>query len=185
MSLQFINQLFHPEQQTKKTAYSDLERYHAEIFEYYTRLAGFKLAEDQSERIDKLLRSSRNIMNATKNIYELKDELYILRREIAPELQRAYQSISKRIDKIFNEGSRLKDGADISGDLDELQQFINREDRDFIKMCGEIISSGDFKKVEVTFLLMLNRVITQSGRMLFFAMQNLQKLPEPEDEKSG
>jgi phosphate:Na+ symporter len=184
-SLQFINQLFNPAHQTKKTAYSDLERYHAEIFEYYTKLAGFKLAEDQSEQIEKLLRSSRNIMNATKNIYELKDELFILKREIAPELQKAYQSISNRIDKIYNEGSRLKHGADISGDLDELQQFINREDRDFIKMCGEIISSGDFKKVEVTFLLMLNRVITQSVRMLFFAMKNLQRLPDPKDEKSS
>lgn len=44
---------------------------------------------------------------------------------------------------------------------------------EFIKMCISISSSGKFKKVEVTFLLMLNRVITQTGRMLVFAMKPL------------
>ncbi|MEX2463783.1 MAG: hypothetical protein WD513_05770 [Balneolaceae bacterium] len=40
-------------------------------------------------------------------------------------------------------------------------------------MCVSISPSGKFKKVEVTFLLMLNRVITQTGRMLVFAMKPL------------
>jgi len=178
-SLKFIHQQFTPTQPANAINYGDLEQYHAEIFEYYTKLVSYEMDESQTEFADKLLRASRNIMNSAKNIYELRDELSILKRETAPDLQRAYQSISGRIKKVYETGILLNREAnqpdEIILEIEKLHEQIDREDRDFIKMCSGIISSKEFKKVEVTFLLMMNRVITQSSRMLIFAMKNLLK----------
>lgn len=81
-SQMFIDQLLYPGGKEKSISYNDLELYHADIFEYYTKLVSENMDAEQSEKLDQLLRASRNIMNATRNIYELRDELSILKREI-------------------------------------------------------------------------------------------------------
>ena len=184
-SLKYIHQQFGRTKAANPVNYSDLERYHAEIFEYYTKLVSYEMDEMHTAYIDKLLRASRNIMNAAKNIYELREELEILKRETAPELQKAYQSISGRMKSAYETGMMLEQKEQktelMSEKVEEFHKLVENEDREFIKMCSTIISSKDFKKVEVTFLLMMNRVITQSNRMLVFAMKNLlEKLYEEE-----
>lgn len=176
-SQMFIDQLLYPGGKEKSISYNDLELYHADIFEYYTKLVSENMDAEQSEKLDQLLRASRNIMNATRNIYELRDELSILKREIDPNLKRAYDLISKRLKAVYETGSNLYQKTDskeqIAVNVNELLQGIDRGDKEFIQMCSEIISSGKIKKVEVTFLLMLNRVVTQSGRMFTFAMKTI------------
>lgn len=173
----FIDQLLFPGKKEKSISYNDLELYHAEIFEYYTQMISVQIDAQESEKLDRLLRASRNIMNATRNMYELRDELSILKREIDPMLQRAYDLISKRLKAVYETGSNLYEKTDskeqIAVSVDELLQGIERGDKEFIQMCSNIISSGKIKKVEVTFLLMLNRVVTQSGRMFIYAMKTL------------
>lgn len=176
-SQMFIDQLLYPGGKEKSISYNDLELYHADIFEYYTKLVSENMDAEQSEKLDQLLRASRNIMNATRNIYELRDELSILKREIDPNLKRAYDLISKRLKAVYETCSNLYQKTDskeqIAVNVNELLQGIDRGDKEFIQMCSEIISSGKIKKVEVTFLLMLNRVVTQSGRMFTFAMKTI------------
>lgn len=183
----FIDQLLYPGKREKTIFYNDLELYHADIFEYYTKLVSVKMDTLHAEILEQLLRASRNIMNATRNIYELRDELSILKREIDPMLKRAYNLISSRLKAVYETGSNLYQKTDskeqIAISVDELFQVVERGDKEFIQMCSEIIKSGKIKKVEVTFLLMLNRVVTQSGRMYIFAMKTILAKTEISEQK--
>lgn len=185
-SQEYIHQQLFPNKSAKPISYSDLERYHADIFEYYAKVVSADMEKVHSEKLDRLLRASRNIMNATKNIYELRDELSILKREIDPYLQRAYASISERLKSVHDTGVNLYQKSDskkqIAASVEELLINVDLGDKKFIQMCSEIISSGKIKKVEVTFLLMVNRVVTQSGRMLIFAMKTLLEKREETDQ---
>ena len=185
-SQEYIHQQLFPNKSAKLISYSDLERYHADIFEYYAQVVSADMDASHSEKLDRLLRASRNIMNATKNIYELRDELSILKREIDPYLQRAYASISERLKSVHDTGVNLYQKSDskkqIAASVEELLINVDLGDKKFIQMCSEIISSGKIKKVEVTFLLMVNRVVTQSGRMLIFAMKTLLEKREETDQ---
>ncbi|TVQ64565.1 MAG: Na/Pi cotransporter family protein [Balneolaceae bacterium] len=176
-SLNFVEQLIFPTKTGKSLLYSDLERYHAEIFEYYTKIVSEELDPVYSDRADLLLRSSRNIMNAVKNIYEIRIELDQLKREGDSLHLDAFHSIAERLKQSFETGSRfdskLKQAETLSSEVDLLHKQIEEKDREFIKMCTRYISSRDIKKVEITFLLMLNRVVTQSSRMLVFTMKTL------------
>lgn len=184
----FIDQLLYPGKKEISISYNDLELYHADIFEYYAKLVSVEMQAVQSEKIDQLLRASRNIMNATRNIYELRDELSILKREIDPMLKKAYELISKRLKAVYEIGSDLYNKTDskehIAVSVDDLMKGVERGDKEFIQMCSEVISSGKIKKVEVTFLLMINRVVTQSGRMFIFAMKALLANREILDQKN-
>ncbi|MEX2410470.1 MAG: hypothetical protein WD607_03705 [Candidatus Paceibacterota bacterium] len=103
----FIDQLLFPGRKEKSISYNDLELFHADIFEYYTKLVSVKMDTAHTEKLDQFLRASRNIMNATRNIYELRDELSILKREIDPMLKQAYDLISTRLKAVYETGTDL------------------------------------------------------------------------------
>jgi phosphate:Na+ symporter len=184
-ALMFIEQTIHPARHSKHIDYDDLVQYHAEIFEYNTKLVSHELSQEEAEQIDKLLRASRNIMNAAKNIFELKDELAMLSYDTDPSLHQSHQSISQRLQKIIAKGKEIKwtdiaeDDNDLRNEVEELHQYIESEDKEFIKMCRSFITSHTVKRTEITFLLMLNRAVTQSGRMIIFSMKTLIEMEEP------
>lgn len=160
----------------KSVTYNDLLRYHAEIFEYYTELVSHELDKDMAGNSDKLLRASRNITNAAKNIHDIRQELETLASETEPFYRKLNQSIQARLDRLLGTAKKVGQADELSflvPEVEELHQFIDNEDRQFIRLCGEEMSVHEIKKVEVTYLLMLNRVITQSSRMLLFSMKTL------------
>ncbi|TVR16617.1 MAG: Na/Pi cotransporter family protein [Balneolaceae bacterium] len=176
-SLLFINQTINPGRHGKHIMYGDLVQYHGEIFEYYTRVISHEMEKPLQEKTDKMLRASRNIMNASKNIYDLRDELMILHSETDLSHQKASKSLSERLQRIVEKGKELKledpEAAGQTEDVQELHDYIESEDKVFIKMCGDMLSSKQIKKGEVSFLLMMNRVVTQSNRMLIYSMKTL------------
>jgi len=165
---------------TSSTEYQDLERYHAEIFEYYTRLLKNEMMQEESEEIDRLLRVSRSIMNACKNIDESAGELKALEKEDAIH-QSAWNSIRKRLDEmtnlhkllITNEKEEWVFSDTASSEIERLHTYIENEDKEFIRMCGQSFASPGLKKADVTTLLMLNRTVTQSCRMLIYGVKTL------------
>ncbi len=176
-SLLFISQTLHPTRHSKHIDYGDLVQYHGEIFEYYTRVVSHEMEKTLLVKTDALLRSSRNIMNVSKNIYDLRDELMILQSETDASHREASKSITERLQRITDKGKELKlEDPEEDGqitDVQELHDFIEKEDKEFIRMCGEMLSSNEIKKREASFLLMMNRVVTQSNRMLIFSMKTL------------
>ncbi len=178
-ALMFIEQTINPGRHAKHIDYDDLVRYHAEIFEYNTRLLSHEVSKEEAERIDQLLRASRNIMNASKNIFELKDELAMLSHDTDPSLHSSHRSITERLQKLIAKGKEIKWDEDSviekdrSEEVKEIHNFIENEDKEFIRMCRFFISDQKIRRTEVTYLLMLNRAITQSSRMIIFSMKTL------------
>ncbi len=187
-SFVFISLILRPDKHGKQISYDELLRYHAEIFEYYTSLISHQMEKEESEKADKLLRASRNIMNASKNIHDVAVELATLSNEIDPFHQRVYQSIDGRLSKLISAGTKIsqkitnKKSPEQMQEVEELHKMIEDEDKSFIRLCGESVSAKELKKVEVTYLLMLNRVITQSSRMLIFSIKALVEQADPVDE---
>lgn len=181
LSLSFIRSRSGVAQGAVSTDYFDLQRYHAEIFEYYTRLHGYEMKQEESEIVDKLLRISRSIMNACKNINESAVDLSALRKEVDGTHQSAWNSLQKRLDKltginklmISNEKNELVFSEKAVSKTEKLHSFIEAEDKEFIRMCGQAFASPEIKKADVTSLLMLNRSVTQSCRMLIFGVKVL------------
>lgn len=184
-TLDFLQPIFKLGLTSRKFSYSDLERYHAEIFEYYATLRSDDLDQSALEKLDKLLRVSRSLMNSAKYLFEAKDELLVLERETDEIHQKAYRKIKARIDALISTGRKIgidkSDGSEIEikSAIEELHEMVEAVDEEFISMCSVAVSRPDFKKTEVTFLLMLNRVVTQSCRMMVYGMRTLS---EPEEK---
>lgn len=190
LSLAFIQNRSEIAGGTGSTGYQDLKRYHAEIFEYYTRLHSYEMKQEESEVIDKLLRVSRSIMNVCKNIEESAADLLALKNEDDTIHQSARGSIQKRLDEIvkINTLMNISESEDLvfSGkavaELENLHVYIEKEDREFIKMCGQSFATPGIKKADITSLLMLNRAVTQSSRMLIYGVKTLLEGSAPNQE---
>lgn len=171
-------------------SYHDLEKYHAEIFEYYTRLHSYEMKKEESEIVDRLLRASRGIMNVCKNINESANELLSLQKEDDAIHQSAWQSIQMRLDKLTSisqqmevtENGELKFSDRAASEIEILHSYFDNEDKEFIRMCGQSFTSPGIKKEDVTSHLMLNRTVTQSCRMLIFGVKTLLEELAPDEE---
>ncbi|MEX0646778.1 MAG: Na/Pi symporter [Balneolaceae bacterium] len=183
-SLDFIRNTIKPDKSRDKIQYRDLEKYHAEIFGYFTRIHLFEMKKDTAEMLDELLRASRNIMNSSLKIYELADELLVLKNEESDIYKTAYESINMRllsvirVGKLFQESGSEPELINTKQAVFELHTEIEENDKKFIKMCGEIMNNPSYPNVEVTFLLMLNKNITQTCRMLVYSLKALLKHEE-------
>ena len=189
LSLKFVKGVISQQSRSDQLQYADLMQYNADIFEYYTKIQSSELDEEELKTLDELLRASRNFMNMVKNIHESKDEILVLRHETETTHQTAYQSIQSRLMKL-SDFSREIDPADSPGSLSDLKEsvkklheYIEEADREFIRMCSTALSEPNFRKSESTFLLMLNRIITQTCRMMVFGLKTMIKIEEQEVAK--
>jgi phosphate:Na+ symporter len=182
-SIEYIKNLYHiydnrGRASGKRTSldYVDLERLHAEIFEYYAKMLGYEVSEDDAANLEKYIRSSRSVMNATKNLYELYPQIEDLAREESVFLQEAYRDILGRI-KDLEEVVYLAVENGVSheneGLLNSSYFSVEEADKDFIKNCALAIAEERIEEQQITRLLMINRTITQSLRMLLLSLKGL------------
>jgi phosphate:Na+ symporter len=166
--------------------YEDLERYNAEIFEYYSKMQTKELPEKFVGPMEELLRASRNIMNSAKNIEESAKEFRVLENEESSIHLSAVQSIRDRIRMLSDTALLLEEVQgverlhEVKDEVEKFFEYSMQKDKEFIRMCSGVVKEPAFRKVEVTFLLMLNRLITQSCRMMVYGMRTiLEHQPEP------
>jgi phosphate:Na+ symporter len=190
-SIEYIKNLYHiydnrgrAARQKTSLDYIDLERLHAEIFEYYAKMLGYEIAEDDASKLEKYIRSSRSVMNATKNLYELYPQIGDLAREDTTFHQEAYRDILARI-KELEEVVYLAVKSDINieneGLLNSSYFSVEEADKDFIKNCALSIAEESIEEQQITRLLMINRTITQSLRMLLLSLKGLMHEAETSD----
>lgn len=184
-TLSFIHKFITKADSENAVSYTDLENYHAEIFEYYVKIHHAKLTAEESSKMEGLLRASRNIMNSAMNIQELSDELKTLKNEIDEIHQEAYKSIIERLylivetGDVFNQIGENVSQSKAKDSVARLLTQIDRMDKEYIDMCGKVFKDPLLKKGEVTFLLMVNRIVTQSGRMIVYGMKALLEVENP------
>lgn len=180
LSLGYIQHLMMPASgKYTGVTYPALENYHAEIFEYYGQLHQHDITVSEHEQLEIYLRASRNIMNAAMNIRDVQQEVNILKTETTQIHRDVYQSIIERIrmcidaGKLFDFEGEEVDSQKLHLQVSQLIRDINRIDKDIISDCGKATVGRSVKTSELTLLLMLNRLTTQSGRMIAHGMSAL------------
>ncbi len=156
--------------------YFDLERLHAEIFAFYAKVQAQEVAEAETAQMDQIIRSSRSVMNSTKNLYELLSEIKDIGNEDKLFLAEAYQRFRKRLEQLCFIVDSVTEHPDEAQMTEVLKSFFNSvedSDKAFIRSCSKEVANGTLKEQEVTRLLMVNRLFTQSSRMLVLSMQGL------------
>jgi len=161
--------------------YLDLERLHAEVFAFYAQVQAFSLDPVEAAQMDQVIRSSRSIMNATKNLYELFNEIQEIGNEdhaFMAETDRTFKKRLVQLHMIVGQVVPHPDSPDITRLLSEFFDQVEEADKAFIRACSQAVAARTIKAQDVTRLLMANRLFTQSSRMLVLSMQGLtQQIP--------
>jgi len=184
--------------------YRHLEQLHADIFKYYSRLLGQEVEEELVAGLELYLRASRSIMNSAKNLDEIHAQVEALLREDNPFLYNSGKTIRIRIAEMAELASmlttgRVSDGTGSGGfsegvtaepehslsdsefaAIENAYTRVEEADQTFIRGCASAIHSKEISENEITSLLMVNRTVTQSLRMLALSMQALVAPPEGE-----
>lgn len=178
-TIAFVSQKSGVSKKGEKTVYSDLEKYHADIFSYYTKIHAFAMEEQESASVDSLLRASRNLMNAAKNMNDSQSDLATLRSESDPVSRASIDLIQARIKLVESTGSLIKSVRsretllEARNAVEELYVTVEKLDKELIQACSNAVVDKSIEKTQITHILMLNRTITQSCRMIIFAMRTI------------
>lgn len=178
-TIAFVSQKSGVSKKGEKTVYSDLEKYHADIFSYYTKIHAFAMEEQESASIDSLLRASRNLMNAAKNVYDSQSDFATLKSESDPVSRASIDLIQERIKSVQSTGSLIRSVSsrekllEARNAVEELYITVEKLDKELIQACSNAVVDKSIEKTQITHILMLNRTITQSCRMIIFAMRTI------------
>lgn len=157
-------------------------RLHAEIFGFYAQVQAQEIDEQETARLEPVIRSSRSIMNATKNFYELLNEVEDIGRDDNSFMIEAYGHFRERLEQLRAIVERVTqpfENEPLTDVLDLFFKSVEDADKQFIRSCSSSIARGMIREHEVTRLLMANRLFTQSSRMLVLSMQALTKGFDP------
>ncbi|MFO7560608.1 MAG: Na/Pi symporter [Desulfobacterales bacterium] len=160
----------------KALQYDDLERLHAEIFAFYAHMQAHEIEKQEAVQLEPVIRSSRSVMNATKNFYELLSEIEDIGRDDNPFMVGAYGDFKERIERlraVVETISQALEDETVNTDLERFFQSVEEADKRFIGSCSKAVSRGTIQEHEVTRLLMANRFFTQANRMVILSMQAL------------
>ncbi|MCB1171108.1 MAG: Na/Pi cotransporter family protein [Leptospiraceae bacterium] len=155
--------------------YGGLGELHGEIFRFFSGIPAER-TEQESAAMDATLRASRSIMNSTRNLRELLSDVQELeadpvefKRESARTLKDRLLSIRSMVEGVYSN----PDKPTLIEELDDLFSEIEREDHAFIASLSKAVRNGDITEEDVTAMLMINRLFTQSCRMLLLSMKGL------------
>ncbi len=158
-------------------SYEDITRLHADIFAFYARMQAQELDEDQATELEPVIRASRSIMNATRNLDSLVAEIDEISSDDNAFMHEARSLFKKRLSELWPVITSINyqwaDRQSAKDDLDRLFDRVEEADKKFIRSCAQAVASGSIQAEKVTRLLMVNRSFTQAGRMLVLSMQAL------------
>ena len=156
--------------------YESIKQLHGEIFAYYSKLQSQKLETSEVTELDRMVFASRNIMNSLKNLKGIGHNLDEFNSSDNIYLNDQYRIFRKRLLKLLIEMKsiqRLEEKEEQYHSL--LKSFIKIEEAD--KRCvNETISAaaeGRIRELEISSLLLVNRLFTQACRMQIFSMKDL------------
>jgi phosphate:Na+ symporter len=165
-----------PTQDRPPTTYGDLERLHAAIFTFYAQMQTEAIDPQEAVQLEPIIRSSRSIMNATRNLYERLPEVEEIGKEDNSFLIEAHETFLGRLQQVATTIEQVAAEARNEVQEEELRllfQAIEEADKRFLRACSSSVARRIIREQDVTRLLMINRFLTQSSRMLVLSMQAL------------
>ena len=156
--------------------YENLKLLHAEIFSFYSRLQSQKLEETEAKELERVIYASRNIMNSLKNFKSIRLDMDEFDGSDNPYLNTQYKMFRKRLVELYhimNSIHQLKSREEQYRSLLTTFAQIEEADRQFIQETMEAVSTGQVQDMEISTLLLVNRLFTQACRLQIFSIKDL------------
>jgi phosphate:Na+ symporter len=156
--------------------YENLKLLHAEIFSFYSRLQNQKLEETEAKELERGIYASRNIMNSVKNFKSIRHNMEEFDGSDNPYLNAQYKLFRKRLVELYHIVSRIRQMESREGQYRNLLTtfgHVEEEDKRFIRETMQAVSTGQVQDLEISTLLLVNRLFTQACRLQIFSIKDL------------
>lgn len=154
--------------------YEKLKLLQADIFTFSAGVLGEKLEEEDSLELNRLLHAARLSLHSAKSMKDVKhnfesfisDDSEFLYNQTLDFRQRLIE-LYLRIIKIFE----TEDHKDIAGEMARLLKHINKEDQELVGAVQQEATKASISDINVSEMLMVNRVFIQSCRQLLSSIR--------------
>ncbi len=156
--------------------YNNAKLLHGEIIEFYAKLLNAKLEQDEAKALERMIYASRNIMNSMKNIKGLRHDMEEFDSSENKHLNQQYRLFRRRLIGLYHSLNSFLDKKDEKEQYHSLLRavvHIEQQDAQFLSTIMELVASGDIKELEISSLLMANRLFSQASRLQIFALKDL------------
>jgi len=156
--------------------YENIKLLHAEIISFYSRLQNEKLERTEAKELERMIYASRNIVNSIKNFKGIQHNFDEFDGSENPYLNAQYRIFRKRLVELYLTMSRI---LSIENKEEQyrrlLTAFLQIEEADnrFIKNTLNAVSEKMVQEMEISSLLLVNRLFTQACRMQIYGMKDL------------
>ena len=165
-----------PKTLTFESLYENIKLLHAEIFAYYSRLQNQKLEEGEVKELERMIFASRNIMNSNKNFKGIRHDMDEFNGSENAYLNSQFKTFRKRLLKVYHDMrniQRLESREEQYHSL--LKAYVKIEESD--KLCVndtlKAVAEGRIKELEISSMLLVNRLFTQACRLQIFSLKDL------------
>ncbi len=159
-----------------ETLYGDIKLLHAEIFAYYSKLQSQKLEEPEVKELERMIFASRNIMNSIKNFKGIRYDVDEFDGSENVYLNNQYKLFRQRLLKAYQDmGGIQKQESKEEQYHSLLKAFVKIEEAD--KLCVndtvKVVAEGRIQELEISSMLLVNRLFTQACRLQIFSLKDL------------
>jgi len=156
--------------------YENIKLLHAEIFAFYSRVMSKKIEESDAKEMERVIFASRNIMNSIKNFKGIRHNLDEFDGSDSLYLNGQYKLFRKRLLELYHDISRfllIENKEEQHKSL--LKSFLHVEEADkrFIKETMTAVATQKIQEMEISSLLLVNRLFTQACRLQVFSLKDL------------
>jgi phosphate:Na+ symporter len=156
--------------------YENLKLLHGEIFSFYSRLQNQKLEETEAKELERIIYASRNIMNSLKNFKSIRHNMDEFDGSDNPYLNAQYKLFRKRLVELYHIMGRIRQMKSRDEQYRNLLTTfaqIEEADRRFIHETMNATSTGQVQQMDISTLLLVNRLFTQACRLQIFSLKDI------------
>nr|MBF0222982.1 Na/Pi cotransporter family protein [Desulfobulbaceae bacterium] len=162
--------------ETNDTLYENIKLLHAEIFAFYSRVMSHKIDESDTKEMERVIFASRNIMNSIKNFKGIRHNFEEFEGSDSPYLNGQYKSFRKRLLELYHDINRfllIENQEEQYKSLVKSFIHVEQADRRFIKETMTAVASKKIHEMEISSLLLVNRLFNQACRLQVFSLKDL------------
>ncbi len=156
--------------------YEHAKLLHGEIIEFYAKLLNAKLEKEEARSLDRMIYASRNIMNSMKNIKGVRHDLDEFDSSENTHLNQQYRLFRRRLIGLYHSTNSFFEKKDEKEQYRSLLRaviHIEQQDAQFVSTILELAAANNINELEISSLLMANRLFSQSCRLQVFALKDL------------
>lgn len=156
--------------------YNNIKLLHSSIIAYYSKIQSHELETGVIHELERAILASRNIMNAAKNFKGIRLDFDEFESSDSAFLNREYDRFRKRLITMYYEINQVFSTSDPEQQYHRLLkifQDIEASDNKFIRETIHVSAADKGEPLDLSTLFLVNRLFTQSCRMLIFGAKDL------------